>query len=154
MDDAAMLIMPIRECEGAQSEMIERMWKQWGNPSNYDFYEYAIKNSVDALEIPHLFCGCINGKLIGFGALIRTELGSRQDLTPWLTALYIKEAFRNMGFGKQLQLYAMQQAKQMGYPALYLSTGLNGYYERTGWGFVENGIEADGSLHRIYRIPL
>lgn len=126
------------------------LWDEWGSMHNYNFFEALVKNCLREDDLPQLFGAFTDGELIGTVALIRNDLMSRQDLTPWLSGLYIAPAFRGRGVGALLLDYVVKKAEELGYPAVYLGSLHIGYYENKGWSFLENGILPSGDLIRIY----
>jgi predicted N-acetyltransferase YhbS len=77
---------------------------------------------------------------------------SRQDLYPWLAALYIDEKQR--GLGEQLQQHVIEFARRLGYPHLYLYSACKGYYERSGWQYIGDGLDYPDKPVHLYRLKL
>jgi len=125
------------------------LWDEWGGRYNYNFFESFVKNCLKEEDLPQLFGAFNEGQLVGCVTLIRNDLMSRQDLTPWLAALYVDPAFRDRGLGTFLLDYVIQKARELGYPQVYLGSLLIGYYENQGWSFLENGILPSGHPIRI-----
>ena len=76
----------------------------------------------------------------------------RQDLTPWLAALYIDEPARGKGLGGILQEHVAGAARQAGFDALYLYSACRDYYERFGWGYIGDGLEyPDKTVHLYHK---
>lgn len=79
---------------------------------------------------------------------------SRQDLYPWLSALYVKENYRNKGIGQKLQDFVLTYCKNTGFSQLFLYTDIDDYYEKTGWKHFEDGVEYSGNYIKIYKKEL
>ena len=92
------------------------------------------------------------GEIIGSYGLITNDFNSRQDLWPWLCALYIEEAFRGHAYGSKMLEHGRREAKWLGFQKLYLCTDHIGYYEKYGWGYIGTGYDTDGQPCRIYEI--
>ncbi len=60
-------------------------------------------------------------------------MNSRQDLCPWLACLYVNEKHRGKEIGAMLLQHGLKETAKKGYENLYLSTDLEGYYEKYGW---------------------
>ena len=88
--------------------------------------------------------------VIGSYGLIVNDFISRQDLWPWLVALYIEENERGKGFGSYLLEHGRAESAKLGFKILYLSTGHVGYYEKYGWRYIGHGYDVDGEATRIY----
>lgn len=126
------------------------LWEEWGNRHNYNFFESFVNNCLKEEDLPQLFGAFEDEQLLGCVTLIRNDLMSRQDLTPWLSALYIDPAYRDKGIGTLLQDYVVKKAQELGYQQVYLGSLQIGYYENKGWSFLGNGILPSGDLIRIY----
>lgn len=90
--------------------------------------------------------------LIGCYGLIVNDFNSRQDLWPWLCALYVEESFRGHAFGAKMLEHGRQEAKHLGYGKMYLYTDHIGYYEKYGWQYIGDAYDTSGQPGRIYEI--
>lgn len=86
--------------------------------------------------------------------LWRCDLISRQDLYPWLAALYIDEKQRGHGLGEQLQKHVIDSARDLGYPHLYLYSSCKDYYERFGWQYIGDGLDYPDKPVHLYQFTL
>jgi len=117
-------------------------------------YDDCIKNSINKTTSP-LPCWYLMLKsevIIGGYGLITNDFISRQDLCPWLCALYIEEGYRGSQLGSKLLKHAQSETAKLGYKKLYLSTNLKGYYEKYGWRFVAQGYHPWEAESMIYEI--
>jgi N-acetylglutamate synthase-like GNAT family acetyltransferase len=101
-------------------------------------------------DVPGFFIVMDNDRIIGSYALLRSDLNSRQDLTPWFACLYVDPAYRGKNIGSLLQEHAIKQAKDKGYRKIYLCTELTDYYEKSGWEYIGKGYLLNDELTRIY----
>lgn len=109
-------IVNVKEWKGNVEEAVLFFWKQWGSPSNYHFYRNCMEHSLgDGRDVPALYVMSDGSRLIGSYALLRTDLVSRQDLTPWFACFYVDPEYRGKQLGTVLQNHAFEQAKGMGY---------------------------------------
>ena len=84
--------------------------------------------------IPLTYIGVVNDECVGTASLVRNDLKSRDDLTPWLAALYVREADRGRGYARQLIDHVITSAKALGFQKLYLRTETAAdYYRMLGW---------------------
>lgn len=134
--------------------VIEWLWKEFGNEDNYAFWESIVKRSLDKDKLPLTFIALMNNEVVGTVGLWRGDLLSRQDLFPWLSALFVKESYRGNGIGQELQKFLIQYCKQLGYKELFLYTDLNDYYEKTAWQYIGEGIEFSGHSIKLYKQEL
>lgn len=58
---------------------------------------------------------------IGSVCLIEDDMVQRPYLTPWLAALYMRHAYRNMGMGSLLVNHLVDRARSAGFDELYLN---------------------------------
>lgn len=132
-------------------EAITFFWRQWGNEHNYEFYRDCMLHSCSTTdEIPRFYIALIGQTLIGTYALIRNDLNSRQDLYPWVACVYIDPQYRGQEIGSKLLQHANFQAKMKGYKKLYLTTDLDGYYERYGWTHIGEAYGVSGGSIKLY----
>ncbi|MBN2613666.1 MAG: GNAT family N-acetyltransferase [Bacteroidales bacterium] len=130
---------------------IDYFWNCWGNENNYNFYNDCISNSLDEKSIlPKFYLVLYNDEIIGSYALVTNDIISRQDLFPWFACLYVNNEHRNKGIAGQLLKHGLNEAKKKGYKILYLSTDLEGFYERYGWIYIADGFNFAGIKTKIY----
>ncbi|MDF2680143.1 MAG: family N-acetyltransferase [Brevibacillus sp.] len=132
-------------------DAVNAFWGQWGSKENYKFYEDCMLHSCKTTdEIPRFYVALQDEKIIGTYALIRNDLNSRQDLYPWLACLYVDPAYRGKAIGSQLLEHAIQEAAQKGFQSLYLTTDLEGYYEKYGWTHTSVAYGVSGGSIKVY----
>ena len=131
--------------------VVNWIWSEFGNENNYDFFESIIKNSLIKNKLPLTFIALEDNELVGTIGLWRSDLMSRQDLFPWLSALFVKENFRGKRIGQKLQNFLVEYCKKAGFTELFLYTDICGYYEKTGWEYLEDGVEYSGEYIKIYK---
>ncbi len=126
---------------------------KWGREGNFNFIEDAIKN-CNYKDIPQFFVAVIGIEIVGCCGLIANDYISRHDLYPWLCGVFVEEAHRKQGLAGKLLAYAEQEAKRVGYKALYLSTDHISFYERYNWEYIGIAYQPDGDEARIYKKKL
>ncbi|WP_242874752.1 MULTISPECIES: GNAT family N-acetyltransferase [Clostridium] len=127
------------------------IWREFGNENNYDFFESIIKNSLIKNKLPLTFVALEDNELVGTVGLWRSDLMSRQDLFPWLSALFVKEDSRGKKIGQKLQSFLVEYCRKAGFTELFLYTDICDYYEKTGWEYIEDGVEYSGEYIKIYK---
>ncbi|MEZ1649307.1 GNAT family N-acetyltransferase, partial [Enterobacter hormaechei] len=93
-------------------------------------------------------------KLVGTVGLWRCDLITRQDLFPWLAALYVDDASRGKGLAGKLQQHVITWAAQAGYEELHLWSACRDFYERYGWQYIGDGLEYPNTRVHLYRYSL
>ena len=91
------------------------------------------------------------GGVAGFYQLLERETVTRQELSPWISPLFVHPAHRGRALGERLLRHARRTAGGLGFPNVYLATDHIGYYER--YGFEEIGLDVfpSGRLTKLYR---
>lgn len=146
-----MNIVEIQQQMDLFDKAINVFWEQWGNEHNYKFYQDCMIHSCKTTdEIPRFYIALKNECIIGTFALIRNDLNSRQDLYPWLACLYVDPDYRGKEIGSQLLQHAIQETSNKGFEKLYLSTDLEGYYEKYGWMHLGEVHGVSGSSLKLY----
>ena len=146
-----MKIVEIQQRPELFDKSVGVFWGEWGNEKNYKFYEDAMRQScLTTDEIPRFYIALENESIIGTYALIRNDLNSRQDLFPWLACLFVDPEHQGKRIGSQLLQHARQEAAKKGFEKLYLSTDLEGYYEKYGWTHIGEVYGVSGSSLKLY----
>ncbi|MFC5602236.1 GNAT family N-acetyltransferase [Sporosarcina koreensis] len=144
-------VFSIHEREEIFAEAVQTFWGQWGNESNYRFYEDCMKHSsVTAEGVPSFYIAVEGSEIIGTYAILRNDLVSRQDLSPWLACLYVDPKFRGQAIGSQLLDHAIAEAGRKGFEKLYLTTDHVGYYEKYGWSKIAECFDLFGNPSSVY----
>ena len=118
-----------------------------------EIYYDSISNSLTTESpLPRWYLMKKNNNIIGSFGLITNDFISRQDLWPWLCALYVEESERGQRFGSILLEHGRVEAGKLGYAKVYLATDHVGYYEKYGWHYIGNGysVVGDEPSTRIY----
>ena len=148
-------IIDIRNKTELLEDAINYFWTQWGSESNYNFYKDCITQSCTTeSQIPRFYLAIEDNKIIGSFALLRSDLNSRQDLSPWFACLYVSPEARGRHIGDLLQTHAINESSKKGFKDLYLCTDFMNYYERTNWKFIGKGYSISDDETRIYRYQI
>lgn len=89
-------------------------------------------------------------EIIGCFGLIENDFMVRDDLRPWLCALYVAEQERGKQLGAALLAHGRGEAAALGFERLYLNTDHVGYYERYGWEFMGMHLHQSDEMARVY----
>ncbi|MCL2228794.1 MAG: GNAT family N-acetyltransferase [Firmicutes bacterium] len=132
------------------------LYDEWdtNDGRNYADALYRTKHSMCKDRVPQTYIAVLGGELVGTVHIWNNDLKCRQDLTPWIAALYVKEKHRGKGIGTALQLKCIEAVRKMGYPKLYLITDHENYYEKTGWEFLETAPLMGEKTTRIYQFDI
>ena len=125
-------------------------YAQWGelNPANDVATRIArLQTHLQRQAVPTSFIACDGDELLGSAALVVSDLDIRPELTPWLASVFVAPAARQRGVGTMLVRRAMEEARAIGLPQLYLFTlDREQFYAGLGWQAVERAIYRDREI--------
>lgn len=149
-------ILNLKDAQHHLEEVSKWIWTEWGkdNGSKLEDIIYCSKHSINKNCIPQMYIAKLRNDVVGVVSLWTNDLVYRQDLTPWMATLYVKESYRNMGVGNKLQRKCLAEAKKLGYEYIYLTTKHDNYYEKSGWEFLEIAPLGNGRYEKIYKYNL
>ena len=146
-----MEIWSLRECPEKMEEFISYFQEKWADEYSGAMYRDCLSHTPGARgPLPQWYLLRTGEDTLGCAGLIPNDFISRADLWPWLCALYIEPEARGRGFGGILIRHVEGECRRLGFPRLYLTTDLIGYYERYGYSFLGKGYGPDGGESRIY----
>lgn len=144
-------IIGIRENPEYLERGIDYFSTRWGTDRR--IYQDSISHSVTTdNSLPRWYLMLNGDEIIGSYGLITNDFISRQDLYPWLCALFIEEKHRGQQLGAKLLEHGRIEAGKLGFSKLYLCTGHDGYYEKYGWEYIAQGFHPWGEESKIYEI--
>lgn len=149
-----MKIQPLYAVPHHAQRVTDWIWQAFGTQESRGFFASIIATSQNKDALPTTYVATQGEELLGTVGLWRCDLISRQDLYPWLAALYIDEKQRGRGLGEQLQKHVIDSARALGYPHLYLYSACKGYYERFGWHYIGDGLDYPDKPVHLYQFTL
>ena len=149
-----MKILPLYAAPQYAQLVTDWLYQAFGTADSRDFFTSIVEKSQREGEMPLTFVAVDGEKLVGTVGLWLCDLISRQDLYPWLAALYIDENQRGRGLGAKLQEHVIDYARRLGYPQLYLYSACKEYYERFGWQYIGDGLDYPDKPVHLYRFNL
>ncbi len=97
-------------------------------PYRRRFFSSIVEHSQTPGALPLTFIATDGEALLGTVGLWRCDLISRQDLFPWMAALFVAETARGQGLAGKLQRHVIDYARQCGYPQLYLYSACRDFF--------------------------
>ena len=82
------------------------------------------KVSLGDEEMGNFYVLLQDNEVIGCCGLVTHDMVTSRNFYPWVTSLYIDEAYRGRNYGQLLLNHVGHQAQLMGYQKLYLTTGI------------------------------
>ena len=149
-----MKILPLYAAPQYAQIVTDWLCQAFGTADSRDFFASIVEKSQREGEMPLTFVAVDGDKLVGTVGLWRCDLISRQDLYPWLAALYIDEKQRRPGLRAKLQQHVIDYARRLGYPQLYLYSACKEYYERFGWQYIGDGLDYPNKPVHLYRFTI
>ncbi|WP_313055500.1 GNAT family N-acetyltransferase [Pseudomonas lopnurensis] len=136
-----MEIVPVADKREFIAELAELHHAEWKhlNPSlTLDGRAEAIANAAGREGIPSIFIAISGNQLVGSAALVKNDMDSKPDLSPWLAAVYVKEGFRHQGIATELIIRCEYEAVRSNTSTWYLYTEFaSKLYEKLGWRHME-----------------
>ena len=149
-----MTILPLYAAPQFAELAIVWIWRAFGDGLPREFFQSVIDHSQTPGALPLTFIAVEDEQLLGTVGLWRCDLITRQDLYPWLAALYVDEAARGKGLAGKLQEHVIAYAAQAGYTELHLRSDCRDFDERYGWQYSGDGLEYPNTQVHLYRYSL
>ena len=94
----------------------------FGYPGGWTVEELTALLLAPSMGPEETFILLDQGRPVGTASLLREDLETRPDLTPWLAGLFVEPAFRGRGYGTMLVRRVETFARDASVPALWLYT--------------------------------
>lgn len=133
--------------------VFESVYNEWGE-NNPNYWKSWIKSSIREKGVPSTYVVLSDKQYVGTFSFWNCDLQSRQDLTPWVGGIVVKPHFRGQGIGLFIQEEIIRILRKEGIIQAFLFTELIGFYERTGWNFVEEIYDENDHVVRLYKLLL
>ena len=147
-------ILPLYHAPQYAQQVTDWIWQAFGEGLPREFFHSIVEHSQTPGALPLTFIALEDERLVGTVGLWRCDLITRQDLFPWLAALYVEDAARGKGLAGQLQQHVISCAAQAGYETLYLWSACRDFYERYGWQYIGDALESPDKTVHLYRYSL
>lgn len=149
-----MKILPLYAAPQFAEKVIDWIWTAFGDGLPRAFFQSIVDHSQTPGALPLTFIAVEGDRLLGTVGLWRCDLISRQDICPWLAALYVDEAARGKGLAGELQKHVQAYALSAGYTELHLWSACRDFYEGYGWQYVGDALEYPDKTVHLYRYSL
>ena len=131
-----MTILPLYAAPQFARQVTDWLWQAFGGEAlPREFFASIVQHSQTAEALPLTFIAVEGEQLLGTIGLWRCDLISRQDLFPWLAALYVAPAARGQGLAGKLQRHVIE-------------------YARFGWRYIGEGLDYPATAVHLYRYDL
>jgi len=143
-------ILSVREYPEYFARAVDYFSSKWGIAKNI-YLDCIFHSLTTDSPLPRWYLMMKGDRIIGSYGLIVNDFISRQDLWPWLCALYVEEAERGRALGSRMLEHGRREAEALGFSKLYLCTNHVNLYERYGWQHIAHGY-GPGYSAKIYEI--
>ena len=150
-----MIIQSLHAAPQHASRVTEWLWQAFGGETlPQAFFASIVEHSQTPGALPITFVAVEGERLLGTVGLWRCDLISRQDLYPWMAALYVAPEARGQGLAGKLQQHVIEYARAQCYGELFLYSACRDFYERFGWQYIGEGLDYPASAVSLYRYDL
>jgi len=116
-------------------------YEEWGrrNPENsIKQVSQRLSRRMNVNSLPIAFVGFLDGKLVASASIKIREMETHPQYEHWLGAVYVDSAHRKQGFGSEMVLHTVSEARRLGVHQLYLYTRSHeDFYAHFGWKPIE-----------------
>ncbi|KGT86444.1 GNAT family acetyltransferase [Erwinia typographi] len=147
-------IIPLAAAQAHIETVTDWLWQAFGSATSRPFFASILTSSLSGADLPVTWVAVDGERAVGTVGLWRCDLISRQDLYPWLAALYVDESYRGRGLSEQLQQTVMAESLRRGFGDLYLYSACAAYYERFGWRYLGDALDYPDKTVRLYHKSL
>jgi len=122
-------------------------------PFNLVLQEYKRRAEPDSL--PCSFIAFWGELPVGMVSVKETDMISRRELSPWLSALYVSPDYRERGVGTELIRAVFNLCSSRGFKRVFLFIdsrfikALEKFYGNQGWIFLDMDTDSDGNRTKI-----
>ena len=96
------------------------------------------------------FAALTGGRIAGMAAILKTDYYPLPDVFPWVTCIFVSEAYRGRRISGEMIGCANRYLRQLGFDRSYIPTEYIGLYERYGYRFVRDIVNYGGGTDRLY----
>ena len=96
------------------------------------------------------FVAMVNGQIVGMVTIMKTDYYPLPEIFPWISTLFVSEAYRGNRISGKLIDFANQYAKEMGFANTYIPTEYIGLYEKYGYHYVKDIVNYGNGINRLY----
>ena len=126
------------------SNWLYEEWGAWYENSSREKRLNKLKNKLNKKEVPTVFVTVIDETPVGTASLVKYDMQTKENLTPWLASVYVKKEFRRRGIGSQLVQRVTKEARDIGFEEIYLFTpDKKDFYLNLNWKFYRKGVHKD-----------
>ena len=96
------------------------------------------------------FAAVADGRVIGMATLMKTDYYPLPEVFPWVSTVFVSEAFRGRRISEKLIDAANAFASSLGFNRTYIPSEHVGLYEKYGYRYVRDIVNYGGGVDRLY----
>ena len=96
------------------------------------------------------FAAMADGSIVGMVTMMKSDYYPLPEIYPWISTLFVSEAYRGRGISGKLMDVANGYAKNIGFERTYIPTGYVGLYEKHGYRYIRDIVNYGGDTDRLY----
>ena len=96
------------------------------------------------------FVAMVNGQIVGMVTIMKTDYYPLPEIFPWISTLFVSEAYRGNRISGKLIDFANQYAKERGFENTYIPTEYIGLYEKYGYHYAKDIVNYGNGIDRLY----
>ena len=96
------------------------------------------------------FVAIINNQIVGMVSIMKTDYYPLPQIYPWVTNLFVTEAYRGQRISKKLIDFANKYAKENGFDRTYIPSVHIGLYEKYGYRYLKDIVNYGDGIDRLY----
>ena len=97
-----------------------------------------------------MFAALADGEVIGMASLAKEDYYPLPDIFPWVSSVFVTEAYRGQRISAKLVDFANAYAKSLGFERTYIPSEHIGLYEKYGYSYVRDIVNYGGGTDRLY----
>ncbi len=137
-----MEIVDLNEIPDIISTLAKWHHEQWAYLSPQTSIEMRTEKYQEYLGeklIPRTYVVLENSSVIGSASIVKNDMKTRMEYSPWLASVYVRPEHRDKGIGSKMVCHVMSVAEKNDFESLYLFTpDKESFYERLCWLTIHN----------------
>ena len=97
-----------------------------------------------------MFVATMDGKIVGMASVMKTDYYPLPDIRPWISCVFVSEAYRGQRISGKMIAHANQYLKQHGFDRSYIPSEFAGLYKKYGYRYLRDIVNYGGGTDRLY----
>jgi GNAT superfamily N-acetyltransferase len=128
----------LKDNPGFVDKIADLMFNEWGHirqGTTIERYNNYLREKLNSDIIPlTLIAKSENDELLGFASIVTSDMETNNELSPWISGVFVVPEYRGKGFGGLLVDKLEQIASDLGFEKLYLYTfDREKFYSNLSW---------------------